>query len=240
MTDGVEFNGVEISDFFQVIDVQRPVSGRTNQTMQVSGRDGLAHVGSAMNPVMIAVTVIIPDMTISERRERIRELSAILHTDEERPLKFRSDNGLYYKAVLDGEVPVTEHVRTDRVTFNFAAESPMLYGETKSVTIPSQGQATVYVDGTYGAWPRFEGSLTGNGDGLWGVRIDEGDALRVDVGTTATPVSVDCDERVVVVNGETSMIELESDWIRLPYGEHVLRNDVGSGACTVTWTERWY
>lgn len=240
MTDIVEFNGIVISDFFQVIDVQRPMAGRANTTQMVSGMDGLALTGSSMNPVTIGVTVIIPEMSIIERREKIRELSMMLHSDGLAPLKFASDNGLYYRAILDGDIPVVEHVRTDKVTFVFSAESPILYGIANSVTVPSGSSVTFFVGGTYRTRPKIRGTVEGNQDNLWGVRIDNDDALRVDLMSDGQKeLYIDCDSRVVTVQGEVTMIEAESDWIEMSYGQHTIQNDVGSGSCTVEWVERW-
>ena len=76
---------------------------------------------------------------------------------------------------------------------------------------------------------------------LWGVRLDEGDVMRVDVPvSSASTIRMDCDARTCAVNGATTIPTIESDWFVLEPGTHTIRNDQGAGACTVSWYERWH
>ena len=240
MTDVVEFNGTVISDMFQVINVTRPMAGRSNSTKSVSGMDGLVLTGSSMTPITIGVTILLPDMSISQRRERIRELSAVIHTDEQKKLMFGSDGGLYYKAILDGSIPVSEHVRSDLVTLNFVAESPVMYGDEGSATIPSGGSVSFVVGGTYRTQPVISGNVTASSDGTWGLRLDDRTYMRIDLGgRSSAQLVVDCAERYARLDGALAMIDFESDWIEFEGGSHVIRNDVGTGQTEMTWVERW-
>jgi len=165
----------------------------------------------------------------------------MLASDEPQMLCITSDNGRCYKAILDGDVPLRENVRNALLEIRFVTESPAMYGETKSVTVPSGGSAVVFVEGTYGAYPTIEGTVIGSQSGnLWGVRIDGGDKIRVNTGTTeGRSVVIECAGRRATVQGSLVLPTLDSDWLHLSFGRHVIENDVGSGDCTVTWTERW-
>lgn len=239
MNESVTFNGVEISDFYQVASVTRPLTGRANTFTEIGGMNGARLTGSVMQQATIGVRLVMCDMDSTGRREAARRLSSMIHTDEPSRLYIGSDNGRYYMAILDGEVPFTEHVRSGLVELNFVTETPLLYGRERSVSVPSQGEAGFLVGGTYATRPVVEGTVTGDGSsGLWGVRLDDGDVMRIRAGSGVT-VSMDCDSRTATVSGELRLPTLGSDWLELAPGRHVLRNDVGSGACTVRWREMW-
>lgn len=242
MREQVTFNGITISDFFEVGNVIRPLVGRSNTTMDVSGMDGNRVTGSVMMPNKITVSFIMSEKNATQRRDAVRNLTMMLHSEEPARLMFASDNGLYYMAILDGEVPIQEHVRSGLVEANFVTESPVLYGETRTATVPSGGSATIYVEGTYPASPVISGTVYGSSSDSyqWGVRLDEGDYMRIVTGSSsARTVVMDCRDRMASVSGSTKLPTLTSDWFELSAGFHTIRNDIGSGACTISWQERW-
>ena len=241
MIDKVSYTGYVLSDFLQVISVEKPGASRVNNTKQVSGMDGTLPMGSTLSPVTIPVTFLLSEMDMMERRERIRELYYMIRSREPARLEFASDCGLYYMAVPDGEVPIQDHVRAGKVVVSFRADSPMLYGAERSVTVPSGGSAQIMVGGTYPTEPTVVGSLTGDSTAgnVWGLRVDGGSYFHVQLGSGQREVVADCERCVVTVDGTVTLPTLDSDWLRLDVGPHTLTNDVGSGACTVTWRERW-
>ena len=242
MRERVTFNGVTISDFFEVAGVTRPLVGRVNTTTEVSGMDGNRITGSVMMPNRLIVSFVMGERDSTERREAVRNLTSMLHTTELAPLMFASDNGLYYMAILDGEVPIQEHVRSGIVEVNFVTESPALYGETRTVTVPSGGSVRIYVDGVYVTYPKISGSVNGSSSASyqWGLRLDERDYMRMVTGSTsARLVTMDCEKRLATLSGAVKLPTLTSDWFELSPGFHTIRNDIGSGASTVTWQERW-
>jgi len=239
MTETMTFNGNVISDHFLVADVQRPPVGRDNVMTEVSGMDGSLITGSTMPQATITVLIVISDAGVTERREAIRTLMGMVHTTEPARLEFASDNGRYYMAMLDGDVPFTEHVRSGLVELNFVTEKPLLYGnDVVSVTIPSGGSETFTVGGTYRTRPIIAASSATASGGLWGLRLDDGDTMRVSVSGTK-PVRIDCEERTVFVNDTLVPLNMAYDWFELEPGQHKIQNDVGTGACTVTWREMW-
>ena len=241
MRDTVVFNDVVISDFYEVIDVVRPFAGRTNSTQSVSGMNGARITGSSLNQNRLTVVLLMSDVGTRGRREAVRKLSGMLYTDKPSKLLFGSDDGMYYMAILDGDVPFVERVRTGRVEINFVTEEPMLYGKRVSYTVPSGGTLRVKVSGTYPARPVISGLVTSDPTNtLWGIRLDEGDYIRLDTKSTEPRnVTIDCSERVAYVEEALALPTLDSDWLELRAGTHTIRNDVGSGACMISWQERW-
>lgn len=243
MIEDVIFNGIRLSDYFDVINVNRPNAATVSETVEVSGRDGVVLTGSAMGAVTISVTIMMREPTVSGRRARMREVQALLSTDDEVPLEFSEDEGLYYMAKLDGEMPVKEHVRSGALEVNFTAFDPVMYGRTRSVTVPSGGSVSFVVDGTYRTMPRISGSVSGSSQtgNLWGLRLDDAASIRVPMGGTAQKtIEIDCSTRVSKVGGVLTLPTMQSDWFALTAGKsHTLTNDIGSGSCVVTWDERW-
>lgn len=242
MIEEVTFNGIRFSDHFDVIDVKRPNATVTSETRTVVGRDGAVLTGSSLGTVTITVTVMLKDPRVHTRRHRMREVWQLLYTDDERPLEFSEDDGLYYMAKLDGDMPVKEHIRSGGIDINFTAFDPVLYGKRNSVVVPSGGSVSFFVDGSYGTYPRIEGNVYGasNANFLWGIRLDGGDYIRMPMGSAAQKhVEIDCATRVCKVASAVTLPTMQSDWLCLEAGTHTLTNDVGTGACTVTWDERW-
>lgn len=242
MREEVTFNNVVLSDFLEVAGVIRPFVGRNNSTREVSGARGVRLTGSTMMPATITVRLVMGNMDATARREAVRDLAFALHTDEPQKLFISSDNGLYYMAILDGESPFTEHVRSGIVEVNFVSEDPALYGKEHSVVVPSGGNVSFFVDGTCPTRPTIR-STTAKGASssyLWGVRLDDGDYLRMVTGSTLDKtVEIDCEARVGKLSGSPKLPVLGSDWFELQPGFHVVANDVGSGASTLTWQDRW-
>lgn len=242
MTETVTFNGHVLTDYWQVASVLRPPAGRENSTTDVSGMDGALITGSVMSHATITVTLLMSGMNATERRTAIRQLMGMVHTDEPKRLQFATDNGLYYMAILDGEVPFTEHVRSGLVELNFVTERPVLYGATKSATRSSGTPLSITVGGTYKTRPTIEASsarATSSAVGTWGVRLDSADVMTVAAPTSNVPIKIDCESREVLVNNTLKMLTPDSDWFELEPGQHTIDLNTGTGSFTVTWQEMW-
>lgn len=240
MIEEVTFNGVTLSDFYQVAGVVRPMPARRVTTEQISGMDGNRIIGATFDSLTITVHLIV-DGGVEDRRDAIRRLLPLLQTDRPAPLVFASDNGLYYMAMFEGEAELTEHVANGRVSVNFLTEEPILYGEEHSVTVPSGGSVEIQVDGTYPTYPKIEGYVYGDQNtNIWGVTLDDGRHLHVNTGTTSErAIMIDCADRVTKLANQTHLPTLDSDWFELTRGSHTIENTIGSGDCTFSWQERW-
>ena len=80
----------------------------------------------------------------------------------------------------------------------------------------------------------------GSSTGLWGVRFDDGSYLRVDTGSSdARKVEIDGDSRVAKVADALTMVTLDSLWPSLEHGTHEGRMELGRGAASMAWMERY-
>lgn len=240
MRESVTFNGVTLSDLYEVAGVHRSMPARRLTTEEVSGADGDRIVTSSMSSLTITVSLVVGGGA-DDRMEAMRTLMPLLHTEGPAPLVIASDSGLYYMAMLSGEIAYTERIRSGLVEVSFVTEEPYLYGEERTATVPSQGQAQIRIGGTYQTSPVIRGVVHGaSGTNLWGVTLDNGAHLYVNTGSTeGRQIEIDCISRTATLANELHLPTLDSDWFELTPGNHTIANTMGTGDCTLSWQERW-
>lgn len=238
--ESVVFDGVVLTDRWTVLST-RGVASQNVQTVEVPGRDGCTARGMTYGCPPVVLVFIVDPTDRAGVLEARRELTALLSVREPKRLEFGCDDGLYYMAMPSGDVNWTQFVHTGKLEVPFLVPSPAMYGAVREAVVPSGGSVTVEVGGTYPTAPKLAADAAVRGSGnVWGVRLDDGDFVHVATGnSSARRVYVDCEARTANVNGSATVPTLDSDWLELVPGEHVLRNDQGTGACTVTWQERW-
>lgn len=236
----VTFDGHTLNDLFYVGNVDVGLPEISNDFTDRTG-DGSIHRGMRLGGVTIVVPLVAKPRGMERARTSIAELMGWLDVDEPRKLSLSADDGLWRMAVPNA-VSMADAEWGDRLTVEFRQPDPALYGKSRSVTVPSGGSVTFHVGGTYPTKPTVSGTVTRDGTThLWGIRLDGGDFVRASVPTSsATAVAIDCDARTCAVGGATTIPTLDSDWLELKPGTHTLQNDQGTGACTVTWHERWH
>lgn len=239
----VIFDGHRINDRFFVgeVDVGLPEFAPRVEDREYS--DGSRVRGMRLGSLEVAVQLVVKPSRVRTERETLSELMTWLHVDGPRPLSLSSDRGLWRLCVPTGAPQIGDHQWNDRVTVTFLQVEPALYGDRRSVTVPSGGTVTFVVGGDYPTKPTIssDAATRDSSTQQWGLRLDDGDVMRVKVPvSTASTVRMDCDARTCAVNGTTTIPTLQSDWFELEPGEHTIRNDQGGGACVVSWYERWH
>lgn len=233
----VVFGGVDLSERFICLVKSRPMPSVDAKLEHVSGSDNYIAMGATFLPEPIVVRLVAPSAGRRERRRLARWLGGTLYRREPARLSMSSDDGMYCMAVVADRPDLNELVVGGTVDVKFQPMHAALYGETHSATVPSGGSVAIVVGGTYPTMPRISAaSATGT---TWGVRVDGASYLHVPKSSAAQSVEADCEHRVCLVGGLVTLPTLDSDWLELEPGAHTIANDVGSGAATVTWTERW-
>lgn len=235
------FNGVELTDRFILSDLSRPIPGNDVETLNVPGMDGILLKSAKLAAGSVSFTLWPHWMTKRELRAAVREIAVLMAVAEPAPLAFSDDDGLYYMAVPSGGMGVRELEDAFAVDCSFTVPSPAMYGGERSVTVPSGGSASFRVGGTYPtkAVVTAPSAVRGAG-GYWSLRLDGGMFSKLSIPTSAaSAVEIDSVNRTAKVAGALSLMTLDSDWLELGPGAHVLSNDIGGGACTVRWIERW-
>lgn len=245
----VVFDGHDLTELFIVTDVSRSwLSLSANVTDNPSG--GAFLMGLRRKAPEVSMTLYAFGST-SERREAAHVLASWLDVDGPRELAFGDDGGLVYMAVPSGTDAPKSFADAESASVSFLIPEPVMLGETGraqaymplSVT-ESHGPVSpvVMVGGTAPARMVItsEDASRDSSTGLWGVRLDDGDYARVEIPvSTPSSVTIDCTARTATVNGSPALLTLDSDWLEMSPGRHVISLDEGHGTADVSWRERW-
>lgn len=232
----IYFNGVDLESLCVVSNVQRTISLRDPQLIDVPGMDG-AILGLA-NLVPMTIEMDLTVLGTPDVREPIlRQLGELLNSGLS-ALEFDDDDGKYFLAVPSGNV-ITRYVDGAVIeAVSFVCPDPVMYGDTDTVTMASASE-TITVKGNYPTKPRITcASATNGGGGVWGIQVDGGDYLRLELASSNVSVDVDCAARTAYEGSVTTLPTLASDWLILTPGTHTITL-VGTGYPTIEWSERW-
>lgn len=237
----VVFDGVELTSSELVALVKsRPMSKLDVQLEHVSGTDGFMALGASILPEPVTVKLVAPNAGQRERRALARWLGSVLYAKEPKKLSLSSDDGLWCYAMLAKRPDLSEFVTSGSVMVSWQPMHAAMYGQHRSEVVPSGGSVTVNVRGTYPTPLRITAAAATRdaSTGLWGLLLDNDKFLQVPLTTTST-LDISCEDRTCIVGGYVTLPTLESDWLEVDNGTHVLENYLGGGACTVEWYERW-
>lgn len=239
----VIFDGHRLNDRFFVGEADVGLPDFSPRTEERGFADGTTVSGMRLGSPEITIQLVAKPVHGESFREALSDLCAWLRVDGPRRLSLSDDHGLWRLCVPSGAPQVGDARWNDRVTVTFLQTEPALYGIRREVTVPSGGTLRFAVGGDYPTRPSISSDAATRDPGTtqWGVRLDDGDVMRVRVPvSSASTVTMDCDSRTCSVNGATTAPTLQSDWFVLEPGTHDLRNDQGTGACVVSWHERWH
>lgn len=242
MRTTVTFNGVALTDLYNVSELKTSLLPRRIGTVTVPGMNGVMHTGTTLAERRIRLKLTAKASTQEGLQQAARALAAILNVDEPKPLAISIDGGLYYMAIpsVDSDTRRWRHHQCYDVEFRCV--DPVAYGEEHTVNVPVSGTVTFEVGGTYPTMPTVNAprvQATSGTDGTWGLSLDDGTRMRVPLPSTVThAVTIDCQSRLVTCDGAVTMIEPASDWLVLAPGEHTVEM-LGAGTATLSYVERW-
>lgn len=236
----VAFNGIDLTESYNVSDLRTSLLPRRVATQSVAGRDGTVYMGASMEERTVTLTLTAKGRTPADLQEAARALAAALAVDEPAPLALSIDDGRYWMAVPESGGDAARYVNHTSFEVTFIVPDPVMYGAERTVTVPSGGSATFEVGGTYPAMPVVSAQAAKNGpNGYWRLMREDGDFMLVRLPDNNARVLVaDCAQRILTVSGVVALLEPESDWLVLEPGLHTLTM-TGTGAATVTFRERW-
>ena len=239
----ITFDGHRLNDRFFVGEVNVGLPDFVPNLEDKATGDGSVFRNMRLGSVDITVALVTRPVRGETARDALSDLLAWLDVDEPKALALSGDRGLWRMAVPSGAPQIGDAEWQDKVTVTFTQPDPILYGIRREVTVPSGGTLSFAVGGDYPTKPTIssDAAVRNASTRQWGVRLDDGDIMRVAVPlSSASTVRMDCDARTCAVNGATTIPTINSDWFELKPGTHTIRNDMGAGACTVSWYERWH
>lgn len=232
----VTFDGVDLTADYVASNLRESLLPRTLSTVKVPGRDGSLYTGSQLSQRTIAMTLTARAGTPAGRQAAARALAAALDVDGPRPLAIGHDGGLYWLAVPSSPSTAKRYLGATSFEVEFTALDPVMYGEHRSVTVPSGSSLTFTVGGSYPTMPTVRASASPSG-GVWRLMLEDGSYLSVALAGTRAIVC-DCAKRILTVAGDVWPLVPDADWLVLAPGQHTLTM-TGTGAATVEWDERW-
>lgn len=239
----VTFDGHVLNDLFYVGDIEIGLPDFRPEMVERIGAHGAFLRSTKMGGPTIAIPLTVMPRRGHEPREALSTLLSWMDVDTPRVLTLSRDGGLSRVVIPSGAPEMLDDTWGDRLVIEFVQLDPWLTGVTATTTVPSAGSKSFTVGGDCKTPVRITSTAAKRNSTtrLWGLRLDDGDYLRVTLPTSsATAVTLDCGERTCTVGGNVTAPTLDSDWLELTPGTHVMRNDVGSGACTLSWVERWH
>lgn len=239
--ESVTFNGIVLTDTWPVI-ARRGLAYRNAVYEPVPGRDGVLVTGSEMEMPQVSLVFAMGQHQDGGGMDEIRQLMHILDVKEPKKLELGDDGGLYYMALPSGERAWIRTPSSGMVEVPFLVVDAAMYGEQRTATVPSGGSVTFTVGGTYNTKPTLlaTSAVRDSSSGQWGVRLDAGKVLRFAFSSnTSRRVEVDCGARTAKVASSAALPTLDSDWFEFSPGSHTVQMDLGTGAATLTWIERW-
>ena len=237
----VTFNGTDLTASYRVSDLRTSLLPRRVATAKVPGMDGAVLTSAPMDVRTITLTLSVMGTDVAARQTAARALASALNVSEPKPLAISIDGGLYYMALPESGGDATRFYNAIQFEVDFTCFDPVAYGTEKTVTVPSGGNATFTVNGTYPTMPTISVPQATNGaQGYWRLSLEDGSYLiaTIPTGVQNAPIVADCANRVLKVNGSVVILQPEADWLVLTPGQHKLTM-VGGGAATVTYRERW-
>lgn len=243
----VIFDGHDLSQLFYVEHAERTLAEWDANLIEASSAIGSLFGGTSARPVNVQLVLTALDDTRDGRQEALRTLAGWLAVDSPRLLQMADEGGRYRMAVPTGNAPIDPYMDGDSVSVSFACPDPRLFGEERTVTVPSKGNVTFLVDGTAPTMPTVSVVMAAGADGQqWRLALEDGSYLLYEPnysGAIATEgVTFDCAARLLTVDGYARMLPPTADWLTLSPGEHTLTmtSDAQTGDATVTYREMWW
>lgn len=242
MSYAVIFDSYIITEYFSVDHrMIRRLPTWEPSLIEVPGMNGAIYAGTKAEPIEITMTLIPKASDREDRQEVLRELARILSVSTPRTLILEDEGVPYRKAVPKGEMPIEPYLDADSVEVTFVCPDPRLYGSFKTKSLSTS--ASVSIGGTAPTRPTISGTVTPNSSGYWKVReSNTGKYMQVSMAAGSShSLSIDCEKRIVKVDGDVVMLAPDSDWLEWNGDtSRTLLVDQGSGTVTVAWREMWW
>jgi len=226
---------------FRISELKRPFPASRLTVQTVPGGRGEVVTEQTMGPRKVSFKLWAFSRDHEKLMADMADLATWLLTSGEMELSISDEGGRVRRVVLDGELDFEEYEERGCIPITLKQPDPYCNIGMPNTTQVAPGDATTIVvkhdlpdvSVSVAAAVRDSTSL------VWGIRFDEGDFLHVKLADdNAHSVSIDCAARVVLVDGDVSMVTLDSNWPELARGVHTARIDNGTGSASLTWQER--
>lgn len=238
MPYSIKFNGSTIPNFVKVKTVDFPVfADLSNNVIPKTGGIGGIYTGSVLGSKKIKVRImIVPQSSSDTISSMARSLAEWLQGNLWKPseLWFSDDPNIYYDAVVDNSVDITDLLFAGEGEINFIVPSGVgrgaIHGKVATVNLTSKTATLVY-NGTApsSAYIQYTPQYSVVEADNWQMTVTEtGDRLRIKNFMSGGSNTIDCEKRRITSTTGTSMKDVNlniTDWINFPK----------KGTYTITW-----
>lgn len=238
----ITINGHVLNSRFRISEFKRPFPQARVVTETVPGMDGEIVVEQTIGPRYVSFRLWAFSMDHARLYEDMADIATLLLESKELVLSISDEGGRIRNVVLDGELDFDEYEERGSMPITLKQPDPYCdLHESYTALVPSGSLVDIV---TYGHVTAFtitaDEAYSDVSSNVWGLRFDEGDFLHVELPNSESShsIEIDCDERIVLVDGVASMATLDSDWPDLQVGVHTVRMDQGTGDASITWRKR--
>lgn len=236
------FNGYDLTTYCKVNYSWAVMSDSEVYMYEAQGRTGGIYLGHRLKPRVIPVMLKLDVQTIAEMNEAIDWLGTVLNVTSPVAIVFPHQPNRTYYGMWSGGTSLDNLRQTGKLEGEIVCPYPFGYGVAKTITVPSGGSVTLQVGGQVPASYGFSVTATRGTSNLWSLQLDSKDYIRYVV-PTASGTKITLSEKlggyVSTVANNSAIPTLDSNYFVLSPGSHLLKNDIGTGATTFTYTERW-
>lgn len=159
----LNYNGVELSQWFDVTDVQRNFgTSHVNSMTKIGQSDGQLWQYMSRDAKTITISGIVTNANLANLR---RDLGAALDVDEPKQLIVGDDIGVYYLAIYDGQPTIAEDWRSGTISLTFIVPDGVAHSVATHTTNNTVADGTfvnefvVNNDGSYPVYPVIEATM---------------------------------------------------------------------------------
>ena len=211
---GIIFDGVNLSDAFQVVDVTIPLLPTFSAvTHELAQRPGAYFASRKVGTREIKIKLRLD----AESRDPMdifkawREVSEIFNKPD--PRKLQLDEERYCYAMMVGESEITDEAYYGVVEFSFLCFDPYFYGKEHEIALSSGSTATFNVQGGVEAYPKLE--LTATTTYVLVTNVTTAEYVRVPNTTSGSKVTIDMERQLATIGGEFAPVYLASDFFSI-------------------------
>lgn len=232
---GLVFDGVNVSDYFQIVDVSIPLL----PSFEAMTHELAQRPGSYFDSCKIGTREIKVKLRLdAETRDPMgifrawRELSSIFNKSE--PCKLQLGEERYCYAMMTGETEIENEAYYGVVEFTFTCFDPYFYGTEHEIAVSDGATSSFAVQGGVEAYPVLE--LTATGASVRIANAVTGDYVLVPDTASGASVAIDMETQTATIGGEYAPVYLLSDFFAIE-GDASIKVTGANG--TLRYTERF-